>query len=354
MKKKKIFVIFGGRSSEYSVSLESAFSVLSHIDQEKYEIYMIGINQKGEWKHFEGDIDFIQNDTWDYKQLHSVYINPDVSKHCLIEIIDKEIEEIKVDAVLPILHGKNGEDGTVQGIVKMAGIPLIGCDILSSALCMDKYRAHQLVEMNGIKTPRAVYLENYQAYHMKKQDILSLHLPLYIKPLKAGSSLGISKIESFELLDEAVQHGFQYDDQMIIEEEIKGFEVGCAVMGIDDLFVGRVDEIELSDGFFDFKEKYSLQTSQIHMPARISQPLEEKIQETARRIYKILGCRVFARVDMFLTPDHEIVFNEVNTIPGFTAHSRYPHMMQGAGVDFQELLTRLIEMGIEDANTRTI
>ena len=259
-----------------------------------------------------------------------------------------------IDAVLPILHGRNGEDGTVQGIVQMAGIPLIGCDILSSALCMDKYRAHQLVEVNGIKTPHSVYLENTQAYQIKKQDILSLHLPIYIKPLKAGSSLGISRIESFNLLDEAVQYAFQYDDQVIIEEEIKGFEVGCAVMGIDDLFVGRIDEIELSHGFFDFKEKYSIQTSQIHMPARISRKLEEKIKETAQRIYKILGCRIFARVDMFLTPDNEIIFNEVNTIPGFTSHSRYPHMMQGVGIDFQELLTCLIEMGLEDANTRTL
>lgn len=354
MKKKKIGIIFGGKSSEYGVSLESCYSVLSHIDQNKFEIYMIGINQKGEWKHFEGDIQMIQNDTWDNQSLHSVYVSLDASKQCLIEVIDNKINEVHIDAIFPILHGKNGEDGTVQGIIQIANIPLIGCDLLSSALCMDKYKAHQLVEMNGIKTAKSVYLENQQVYSMKQKDIFKLKLPIYIKPLKAGSSLGISRIESFDLLDEAIQHSFQYDDEIIVEEEVEGFEVGCAVMGIDDLIVGRVDEIELSQGFFDFEEKYSLQTSKIHMPARIDKELEKKIQTIAKSIYKILGCRIFARVDMFLTPHHEIVFNEVNTIPGFTAHSRYPHMMEGAGIRFQELLTHLIEMGIEDANARTI
>lgn len=354
MNKKTIAIIFGGKSSEYSVSLESVYSVLSNIDTTKYEVYMIGINQKGEWKHFEGDISRIQNDTWDSQTLHSVYICPDPTRHCLIEMIDEKICKVYIDAILPILHGKNGEDGTIQGIIQMAGVPLIGCDILSSALCMDKYRAHLLVERNGIQTPKAVFLENESSYIDKKENILNLQLPLYIKPLKSGSSLGISRIDSFDLLDEAVQYAFEYDNQVIIEEEIKGFEVGCAVMGIDDLTVGRVDEIELSSGFFDFKEKYTLQTSKIHMPARIDSNLEKKIQDTAKRIYKILGCRIFARVDMFLTLDHEIIFNEVNTIPGFTAHSRYPNMMKGIGIEFQELLTQLIEMGIEDANTRSI
>lgn len=352
--KQKIAIIFGGKSTEYSVSLESAFSVLSNIDRTKFEIYMIGINQKGEWKHFEGDISMIPNNTWDHEKLHSVYVCLDSSKHCLIEIINQQIHEINIDAILPVLHGKNGEDGTVQGIVQMSGIPLIGCDILSSAVCMDKYRAHQLVEMNGIKTPKAIFLENQNVYADKKEEILTLKLPIYIKPLKSGSSLGISRIDSFDLLDEAVQKGFEYDDQMIIEEEVHGFEVGCAIMGIHDVIVGRVDEIELSNSFFDFKEKYTLQTAKIHMPARIDSQIEKKIQETAIRIYKILGCRVFARVDMFLTEDNEILFNEVNTIPGFTAHSRFPQMMKGRGIEFKDLLTQLIEMGIEDANTRFI
>jgi len=354
MKKQKLAIIFGGKSTEYSVSLESVFSVLSNIDQTKFEIYMIGINQNGEWKHFDDNISKIQNDTWDSESLHHVMISPNPMQHCLLEIIDEKIIKINIDAIMPILHGKNGEDGTIQGIVQMAGIPLIGCDILSSALCMDKYRAHQLVEQNGILTPRCFLINNQNDYDYQKEKIMTLKLPVYVKPLKSGSSLGISRIETFDLLDKAVDNGFQYDDQVIIEEEVQGFEVGCAIMGNQQLIVGRVDEIELSSGFFDFHEKYTLQTSKIHMPARIDKNIEKKIQETAKCIYQILGCRTFARVDMFLTPQNEIIFNEVNTIPGFTSHSRYPNMMKGIGIEFKELLTQLIEMGLEYANTRSL
>lgn len=352
--KKKIAIIFGGKSSEYSVSLESVCSVLSHIDRNEYDVYMIGIGQNGEWKHFEGSIQMIEKDEWYQEDLHDVMICPSPTKQCLLEVIEGHVYEVNVDAILPILHGKNGEDGTIQGMIQMSSIPLIGCDVLSSALCMDKHRAHELVKVNGIEVPCSLYLENQKAYDFKKKDILKLHLPLYIKPMKSGSSLGICRIESFDDLDDAIKQAFLHDDQVLVEEEVQGFEVGCAVKGIDELKVGRIDEIELSQGFFDFKEKYTLCSSKIHVPARISKDLEIQIQETAKRIYHILGCRIFARVDMFLTPDYRIVFNEVNTIPGFTAHSRYPSMMKEAGVSFQELLSELIEMGIKDANENTL
>ena len=352
MSKQTIAIIFGGKSSEYFVSLESSYSVLSHIDQNKFDIYMIGISQDGKWKHFIGNIEKIKENTWDSEKLPSVSICLDSTQQALLEIKNHQVQYIHVDAIFPILHGLNGEDGSVQGAIQLSHIPLIGCDVLSSSLCMDKYRAHQLVEKNGIAVPRSIFIENQKDYKLKRENILALNLPLYIKPIHAGSSLGISKIHSFEQLDQAVAKSFEYDHEIVVEEEIKGFEVGCAVMGIDQLTVGRVDEIELSHGFFDFEEKYSLKTSKIHMPARIDAQLEKQIQETAKQIYKILGCRVFARVDMFLTPDHTIVFNEINTIPGFTAHSRYPNMMKGIQLDFQQLLTNLIEIGINDANNR--
>jgi len=352
--KKTIAIIFGGKSSEYSVSLESTYSVLSHLDRKKYDVYMIGITKKGEWKHFDGEMKLIEQDQWYHYSLNTVMIGLDPNSHCLLEVIDNQIVSIPIDAILPILHGKNGEDGTIQGIIQMSGIPLVGCDVLSSALCMDKYRAHQLVESYGIKVPKSIYLSHQDDYIKHRKDILNLKLPLYIKPIRSGSSLGICRIENFDDLDEALKYAFQYDNQVLIEEEIKGFEVGCAVMGIHDLQVGRVDEIELTKGFFNFKEKYTLETSNIHVPARIDNQLEKRIQETAKKIYRILGCQVFARVDMFLTPDEDIVFNEVNTIPGFTAHSRYPSMMKAAGISFTELLSELIEMGINYANENNL
>ena len=344
--KKTIGIIFGGQSTEYSVSLESAYSVLSYIDDNKYDIYMIGINQKGEWLHFDGHIDMIRDDLWQQHASCHVMLCPEPEKQSIMEIKGDKVSYRHIDAIMPIMHGKNGEDGTLQGLIEISQIPLIGCDVLSSSLCMDKQRAHDLIAHHGIKVPKAVHLSSMNEYDYKKEEILKLHLPLYIKPVRSGSSYGISRIEDMDCLENAIINAFLYDNDVIIEEEIDGFEVGCAVMGINELTVGRVDEIELSSGFFNFEEKYTLKTSKIHMPARISSEMENKIIQQAKEIYKILGCRIFARVDMFLTKDNEIVFNEVNTIPGFTAHSRYPNMMKGIGIDFTALISQLIEMGL--------
>lgn len=352
MKRKKIAVIFGGKSTEYSISLKSAYSVLSNIDINRFDIYMIGINQKGQWKHFTGSIELIKENKWETDEMNTVYICPDPTKRSLMEIINHKIVYIEIDALFPVMHGKNGEDGTLQGLIEMSGIHLIGCSTLSSALCMDKYRAHELVKNFGIKVPNTNYLASKKQYAKKKADILNMELPLFIKPVHSGSSYGISCIETFNQLDKAVNEAFTYDNEVIIEEKINGFEVGCAIFGKNELKVGRVDEIELTADFFDFEEKYTLKTSKIHMPARISPDLEKKIQETAKQIYSILGCQIFARVDMFLTKDNEIIFNEVNTIPGFTTHSRYPKMMNGIGISFTDLITQLIEMGFDDENNQ--
>jgi D-alanine---D-serine ligase len=243
------------------------------------------------------------------------------------------------------MHGKFGEDGTIQGLIELSGIPLVGCGTLSSALCMDKDRAHKLVELAGIEVPKAVMIRKYQESEAPTLTA-GLTYPLFVKPVRAGSSFGITKIYREEELVSAVSFAFEHDDEVIIEENVDGFEVGCAVLGIDELTVGRVDEIELSHGFFDFTEKYNLITSNIYMPARIDPETEERIRESAKVIYKALACSGFARVDMFLTPDKRIVFNEVNTIPGFTSHSRYPNMMKGIGLTFDKMLDKLIALYI--------
>lgn len=169
---------------------------------------------------------------------------------------------------------------------------------------------------------------------------------MFIKPVRAGSSYGITKVTGSEQLSAAVELAFQYDDHIILEEAIFGFEVGCAVLGNEALLVGEPDEIELSNGFFNFKEKYTLETSTIHVPARVTAEQREQIKESAKRIYQALDCQGFARVDQFLTPDDKLVFNEVNTIPGFTAHSRYPNMMKAAGMSFEQVISSLIELAV--------
>ena len=343
MQKKTVAVIFGGYSPEYGVSLQSAFSILTNLDGEKYNIIPIGITKEGEWYRYYGDFENILNDVWyrDENNLTGVVISQSRSIHGMLEFRSGVTFAIRIDLAFPVLHGKNGEDGTVQGVFETAGIPVVGCGILSSALCMDKDRAHKLVQTAGVAVPKAVTLRSFEKYDLKNLTA-GLKFPLFVKPVKAGSSFGITKVFAENELEDAINFAFYYDDAVIIEENIEGFEVGCAVMGIDELTTGRVDEIELQSGFFDFKEKYTLETSKIHMPARIDSECEQRIRSAAELIYRTLGCSGFARVDMFLTPTGEIVFNEVNTIPGCTSHSRYPNMMKGIGIEFSELLDRIL------------
>ncbi|MCM1087497.1 MAG: D-alanine--D-serine ligase VanG [Muribaculaceae bacterium] len=348
--KKKIAVIFGGNSTEYEVSLQSAFAVLDNLDAGKYDVIPIGITRNGAWYHYTGTYHRIPDNTWvqDGANLRPLGISPDCTRKALIALSEHEYTFIQIDAAFPVLHGKNGEDGSVQGLFELAGIPVVGCNTLASALCMDKERAHKLVGASGISVPSSVTLHSYDRKRSQDEVYAGLSYPLFVKPVRSGSSFGITKVMEKEKLSEAIERAFQYDDAVIVEEAVEGFEVGCAILGKETLIIGRVDEIELSGGFFDYTEKYTLQSSRIHMPARIDAQTEKRIQDTAAAIYRILGCSGFARVDMFLTPSGELVFNEVNTIPGCTLHSRYPNMMKGIGLSFPDMLDRLIEVSIGD------
>ena len=347
--RKNIVVLFGGASSEYEVSLQSAYAVIGNMDRKKYNPVPVGITREGQWFYFTGEMDKLQNDTWcNESDCVPALLSPDRTYHHLILCRAQSIPEaIPVDAVFPVLHGRNGEDGTVQGLAELAGIPLVGCGTLSSALCMDKDRAHRLAELAGVRVPRAMVLMDNTAVNKACAFAENIGFPVFVKPVKAGSSFGVTKVSAPEQLAPAIALAFDYDNRVILEEAIDGFEVGCAVCGRDQLTVGEVDEIELdtaacANGFFDYTEKYTLKTSAIHVPARIAAEKAQEIKEAAKRIYRALDCSGFARVDMFLTPEGEIVFNEVNTIPGFTEHSRYPGMMRAAGYDFAEVVDRII------------
>ncbi|MDE6026188.1 MAG: D-alanine--D-serine ligase VanG [Lachnospiraceae bacterium] len=348
MQKKKIAVIFGGNSTEYEVSLQSVYSVLNNIDTNKFQVIPVGITRDGSWYWYLGKYESIADDTWadDGEMLRPIVVSPNPSVKGFLEIYDGSFNIVKVDLVFPVLHGKNGEDGTLQGLFEMADIPVVGCNTLASAICMDKDRAHKLVELMGVSVPKAVTFKSYELPDAKRRIEEELTYPVFVKPVRAGSSFGITKVNSAEELDTAIETAFCHDSEVIAEEAIDGFEVGCAILGIDELTCGRVDEIELSGGFFDYTEKYTLKTSRIYMPARIDQDTEKRIQDTATAIYKALGCSGFARVDMFYTKSGEIVFNEVNTIPGFTSHSRYPNMMKGVGLSFSDMLDKLISLYI--------
>ena len=349
MEKKNIAVIFGGCSPEHTVSLASAAAVIRNIDAEKYEVIQLGITEGGEWFRFYGSPDDIEANTWraDRTKCIPAVISPDRDQHGILEFRMSGVRTTRLDAAFPVLHGRNGEDGTVQGLCELAGIPLIGCGTLASALCMDKDRAHKLVMLAGVAVPRSVLLEKLPTSAELAALAEGVGYPLFVKPVRAGSSFGVARVEAPSELRAAVRDAFRYDNSVLLEEAVPGFEAGCAVIGNSELVTGRADEIELSGGYFDFEEKYTLKTSKIHMPARVDAATEQRLRETACRIYRALGCRGFARVDMFLTPDKRIVFNEVNTIPGFTSHSRFPKMMSGVGYDFPALVDALIALGLE-------
>lgn len=344
---EKVLVLFGGCSTEYEVSLVSASAVMAVIDRKKYEVLHLGITRDGRTFYYEGDETLIAQDKWQAGCCFPATISMSRENKELWVDRNGRLDRISFDIAFPVLHGKNGEDGTVQGLCEMAGIPIAGCGMESSVIGMDKDLAHTLVSLAGIRVPGSVCLRNMDEYMEKKVQIEALGLPVFVKPVRAGSSFGITRVTEADRMEEAVKEAFRHDRQVVIEEAISGFEVGCAVMGNEELTIGRVDEIELSQGFFDYEEKYTLKTSAIHMPARIESSEEEKIRQTAGKIYRVLGCSGFTRVDMFFTDEKEIVFNEINTIPGFTGHSRFPNMMKGIGIEFEKVVDTIISMAKE-------
>lgn len=345
MEKQRILLLFGGCSSEHEVSLESAAAVLSHLDAERFEPVAVGITREGRWLYCKPGREALAAGGWETDGVPCTLNLSRGSRELLL--LDGSGRRLAVDAAFPVLHGRNGEDGTVQGACELAGLPLVGCGTLASALCMDKVRAHALAAAAGLRVPESRCFARSAARAEIAEAAARLGYPLFVKPLRAGSSFGVSRVETAERLQAALDEAFAYDAEAVIEEAVEGFEVGCAVLGCGELTTGAVDEIELESGFFDYAEKYGLKTARIHCPARIPEETAERVRQAAQIVYRALDCRGMARADFFLTPAGEIVFNEVNTIPGFTAHSRYPSMMRRAGPDLTALLTRLIELGVE-------
>lgn len=347
MNKIQIGVLFGGCSTEYEVSLSSAAAVIEHLDRDKYDVVMIGITRDGRWYRYHGDIKAIREDRWSqHSSCVPAVLSPSRETKGLIEFVHTEFRITALDIVFPVLHGKNGEDGTMQGLLELSGLPFVGCDTLSSAICMDKAVAKTLVQAAGIEVPLSVTVLAGGSLAEAAAAADKLGFPLYVKPSRSGSSIGITKAYTEQQLMIGIEEAFSHDDKVLIEQHIDGFEVGCAVLGHTQLITGEIDEIALTGEFFDHDEKYSLGTAAIHLPARIDEGMAGKVKDMAIRIYRVLGCSGLARVDLFHSSDGRLLFNEVNTIPGFTAHSRYPNMMNVAGLPFPELLDRLIETAV--------
>jgi len=341
MSKLKIAILFGGRAEEHPVSIKSARQVAQHLDTEKYEPFWIGITESGDWKLCDGPAE-----NWESGDCRPAILSPDSSVHGLLVLDGGRYETIRLDVVLPVLHGRLGEGGAMQGLMELSGIPYVGCDVQSSALCMDKSLAYTVVKSAGIATP------NFWTI-MAGDDVDpdQFTYPVFVKPARSGSSFGVSKVSQKEELANALEEARKYDSKVLIEEAVIGSEVGCAVLGNGrDLTVGEVDQIRLSHGFFKIHQEDSPETgsenSSIIVPADIPVELRRKVQQTAKAIYSALGCRGLARVDTFLTEDGTVMLNEVNTLPGLTSYSRYPRMMEAAEMPFAEMIDRWVSLAL--------
>jgi D-alanine--(R)-lactate ligase len=343
MDRLKVGLIFGGASEEHPVSVKSAREVAKHLDTEKYEPFWIGITESGAWKLCDGpDAD------WERGNGRPAFLSPDRSTRGLLVLEQGHYEVIRLDLVLPLLHGKFGEDGAIQGLLELSGIPYAGCDVQSSALCMDKSLAYIVARSAGIATPNFWIVAPDDDI-----DADQLAYPVFVKPARSGSSFGVTKVPRREELQSAVQTARQYDSKVVIEEAVVGSEIGCAIYGNDlDLFAGEVDQIALSDGFFRIHQERTPEqgsdNSTVIVPADIPAESRSLVQETAKAIYRALGCSGLSRVDVFLTDDGQVVLNEVNTLPGMTSYSRYPRMMAAAGLPFAEVIDRIVSLTLTE------
>jgi D-alanine--(R)-lactate ligase len=342
MARPRIAVLFGGCSEEHDVSVKSAMEIAAAIDTAKYEPVYVGITKSGVWKMCERP-----GAGWESGAVRRAVLSPDRETHGLLVVAGRECEAVRIDAVFPVLHGKLGEDGAIQGLFELSGIPYVGCDIPGSAICMDKSLAYVVARSAGIATPEFAVLDGAGA--PPPDDLI---YPVFVKPARSGSSFGVTKVDRADGLDAAIAAARLYDSKVLIEGAISGSEVGCAVLGNGgDLVTGEIDQITLRHGLFRIHQEATpekgSENATITVPADLPKKKRAEIQEMARSIYTALGCRGLARVDMFLKGDGRIVLNEVNTLPGFTAYSRYPRMMAAAGLGLPALIDRFIALAME-------
>lgn len=355
MNKINVCVLFGGMSPEHAVSLRSAESVLNHMDPEKYHIYPVGITKDGRWVLYGGnDYAELPGGQWEaHLNNRSAMLSP-VRGQGLLVLDGERIEQYFIDVVFPVLHGENGEDGSVQGLLQLAGIPYVGANVSASAVCMDKTLTKLVMDHVGI--PQADWLL------IRKQDVTGnieaaldtveqrFHYPVFVKPAGTGSSVGVSKAKDREGLLSALENAVVFDDKILVEEFIAGREIEVAVIGNDSPAASVCGEIDSGAEFYDYDAKYVSDTSVAYIPARISEEIAENVRELAIKAYVAAGSRGLSRVDFFVTyADNRIVFNEINTLPGFTSISMYPKLFSASGIPYGELIDQLLTLAMETA-----
>lgn len=346
MSKKSILIIFGGNSTEHEVSCKSVMSFVNNISADNYDKHYVGIKKNGDWVYYTGDTAKIPTGEWTQEQSNiSCVLCPNTSSKGLI-LFDGNNTLIKVDVIIPVLHGKNGEDGTIQGLFELCGIPYAGCGVVSSGVSMDKAYTKIIVDSIG-DIPQADFVLVRQgdddSYIKQAQD--KLGFPMFVKPCKSGSSQGVSKAEDTEELKAAVELALKHDSKVLIEEAIVGRELECAVHEKHgEIISSNAGEAVAGDTFYSYEAKYNNASSQTFTAPELPEGINEKVKDYAERIFVALGCSGLSRVDFFLEKNtNRIIFNEINTLPGFTEISMYPMMMKEVGYPIDKLMDSIIE-----------
>ena len=354
MQKLNVCVLFGGISPEHAVSLRSAESVLNNMDKEKYNIFPVGITQEGKWFLYGStDYSLLPSGQWlEHPDNCPAVLSPVRGEGLMCFAGERVIRE-HIDVVFPVLHGENGEDGAMQGLLQMAGIPYVGPHVAASAVAMDKTLTKLVVDNAHIK--QAAWLLIRRADIQKTMDDVldtieeKFAYPVFVKPAGTGSSVGVSKAGSREALKNALLQASKYDDKILVEEFIDGREIEVAVLGNNSPVASVVGEIDSGAEFYDYDAKYINDTSVAYIPARVCDGVAEQLREKAVQVYKAVGCRGLSRVDFFVTHDGgEVVFNEINTIPGFTSISMYPKLFAASGIPYSALIDQLLQLAMED------
>ncbi len=353
MKKRNVCVLFGGMSPEHEVSLRSAESVLNHLDPNQYNIFPVGITRDGHWILFGGrDYSLLPGGEWkDHPDNRAAAISPIRGQGLLSFEGDCVVRE-HIDVVFPVLHGENGEDGAVQGLLQLAGIPYVGPHISASAVAMDKTLTKLVADNAGI--PQAAWqLVRSSDAEVRMDAIVEMlekrfAYPMFVKPAGTGSSVGVSKARDRASLRDAILSAGVYDEKILVEEFIDGAEVEVAVMGNGSPVASICGEIDSGVDFYDYDAKYVTDTSVAYIPARIPEAIAEQVRDAAVKVYKAIGCQGLSRVDFFVTyAEHRVVFNEINTLPGFTSISMYPKLFAASGIPYSQLLDQLLELAME-------
>lgn len=346
MKKTKVGVIFGGKSAEHEVSLQSAKNIVDAIDREQFEVVLIGIDKEGHW-HVYDEEDYLAN-AEDPKKI--ALNNP--KEPIVISLGDLSSEEnvlTTLDVLFPIVHGTLGEDGSLQGMLQLLDLPYVGPDVLSSAVCMDKDIAKKLLELAGVRVAKSVTVTREDKEDLKYEEVVEqLGKTMFIKPANQGSSVGVSKVTNEEEFFAGIEDAFLYDHKLVIEEAIVGRELEVSVLGNEKPIASVPGEILPQTDFYSYESKYIDENgAELKIPADVPEKLAEALQEEAIKAYQALQCEGLARVDFFVTSDERIYVNELNTLPGFTKISMYPKLWEISGIPYTELISRLIHFALD-------